>query len=845
MSCEDDALPRIDKVGMERGWMLVTRAPEDRAAARLVKVAMAGAFCLLGALPESRAQTPAPEQQGTPPQPPAQQTPAAGPAPAEPQAAPAVPQGPAPTAAPAAGGPKSTALPTVAVQAQRRRAQRRATAAPAAPAARPQPRVTTAAPAPAQPPSAVATGGGPGVGGTGGTAANGYLAKSAGNVGPFANVNLQDTPYSVSVTPGALFENNNAHTESEALKTNPTVVPLIESNGPSASLSRIQIRGFTAADQDELRDGITDRSFTFPPLENVDHIEVLNGPSGFLYGFSEPGGTVNYVSKQPTATPFATLSSGIYGGAIGFVHGDAGGLVDAEGRWRYRVDLYQEDGDTYIDHGTQQRTLFSGITTYQLGENSTIALDYYHQDYKVTGIRVDFAPYVLNGVSIVPSAFNASKQYGQPWTNNTSEKDVLGTKFVSELDDVFTFRSAVRYASMWRDNTYIDGILTDAIGDYKEQTTMTTRQHETTWGGYTLMDANFDAASLHHLITFGYTDSYYYYTRGPNVTTQLGATNVDAPASFPEPNVVIPGDSNFQAQNLGNVVLGDRVTFNQYWSALVGVNDARVNQTGGGINGPASSVLGTPVYNQDKVTPNTSLMFKPVSWATLYGTFIEALELGDQAPDTTNGIPVVNAGAVLAPSASTEYEAGVKMDFGRYFLSTAFFNINKVNAEVNPATNYYIQDGREVHQGIEVIGKGKITDQLTFVGGFTLMQARVDEATALPASNGKIPINVPEAQARGYFEYALPQSLASGVTLVTGANYYGRRPVDALNTGFMPAATTFDVGLRYEPVVFGRKLAFNLTVSNLFNEAYWASYNTGMLLGAPRIIAFSGKVPLW
>ena len=60
----------------------------------------------------------------------------------------------------------------------------------------------------------------------------------------------------------------------------------------------------------------------------------------------------------------------------------------------------------------------------------------------------------------------------------------------------------------------------------------------------------------------------------------------------------------------------------------------------------------------------------------------------------------------------------------------------------------------------------------------------------------------------------------------------------------MPQATTFDLGLHYQPVVYGHKLTFNLTVSNVFNEAYWASYNTGMLLGAPRVISFSAKIPL-
>lgn len=675
--------------------------------------------------------------------------------------------------------------------------------------------------------------------------ANGYRAKTASNIGPFANISLQDTPYSVSVTPGALFENNNAHTVSDALKTNPTVVPLIESNGPSAGLSRVQIRGFTAADQDELRDGITDRSFTFPPLENVDHIEVLNGLSGFLYGFSEPGGIVNYVSKQPTAKPFAELSTGVYGGGIGYVHADVGGPADQDGRVSYRANFYHEDGDTTIDNGTQQRTLFSGILSYRLGESSSLSFDYYHQDYKVTGIRVDFAPFVTsNGISIVPAAFNPAKQYGQPWTFNSSEKDLVGTKFVSEFNDVFTLRTAVRYGDMWRDNTYIDALLTKTPGIYTEKSTQTIRQTEGTVAGYSLMDAKFDTATINHLVTFGYTDAYYYYTRGPNVTTTLGTSNVDMPAQFAVPTAPIPPTSNFQAQNLGNILIGDRVTFNPFWSLIAGVNDARVNQTGGGINGPANSVLGTPIYNQDKVTPSVSLLFKPISAITLYGTYLQALELGDTAPATANGIPVVNAGAVLAPAVGTQYEGGAKISLGKFDLTAAFFNINKVNAETNPTTNVYIQDGREVHQGVEVIGKGKLTDQLTFVGGFTVMDAKIEQATAIPASDGKIPQGVAEQEARAYFEYALPEWIASGLTLSSGVNYYGKRPVDVLNTGFMPQATTFDLGLRYQPVVYGHKLTFNLTVSNVFNEAYWASYNSGMLLGAPRVISFSAKIPL-
>ncbi len=126
---------------------------------------------------------------------------------------------------------------------------------------------------------------------------------------------LQDTPYSINVTSGDLIENRAAHTEGDALMTNPSVSVSVAPNAANASLSRVYIRGFNASDQNELRDGFDDRSFTIPPIENVQRIEVLNGLSGFLYGFTNPGGTINYVTKQPTPDEHTELKTGVMAGA--------------------------------------------------------------------------------------------------------------------------------------------------------------------------------------------------------------------------------------------------------------------------------------------------------------------------------------------------------------------------------------------------------------------------------------------------------------------------------------------------------------------------------------------------
>ncbi len=298
-----------------------------------------------------------------------------------------------------------------------------------------------------------------------GTVQSGYR-NSTGVAGPLGRMPLQDTPYSLNVASGELIENRDAHTEGDALMTNPSVSVSVAPNSPSASLSRVYIRGFNASDQDELRDGLVDRSFTVPPIENVQRIEVLNGLSGFLYGFTNPGGTINYVTKQPTPEERTVISSGVYGGGIAFMQADINTSLDAAKRWLLRVNLYDEDGSTYVRGSNQQRDLVSGVLSYQAAPGTVVKVDFSHQDYDLHGQEVSFTPYTSGGRVFVPSAFDASKQYGQNWTYTKSEKDTAGTSIDTQLTDMFTLRAAYRRGNMWREYANITDAFTATPGTY-------------------------------------------------------------------------------------------------------------------------------------------------------------------------------------------------------------------------------------------------------------------------------------------------------------------------------------------------------------------------------------------
>ena len=276
--------------------------------------------------------------------------------------------------------------------------------------------------------------------------------------------------------------------------------------------------------------------------------------------------------------------------------------------------------------------------------------------------------------------------------------------------------------------------------------------------------------------------------------------------------------------------MGDRIDFTSAWAALVGVTWAGLQQKRWG----SGTTLATPEYDQHRLTPSVSVMFKPVSAVTTYASYMEGLVNGGAAPSTA-----ANAYQMLAPSVSNQVELGAKASVRRLEMTAALFYINKVNEYLDPTDNLYKQDGRQVHLGLELAATGKLIEALTLAGGFTFLDARITKAKNNPGLEGKSPVNVPRIQVRLYLEYAFGKVL----TVTAGGSYSDRRAVDAMNTDSLPGAATFDVGLRNQTTLAGQKLTLNLNVSNLFNTAYWTFYRSGdgLLLGPPRVISFTAK----
>jgi iron complex outermembrane receptor protein len=674
-----------------------------------------------------------------------------------------------------------------------------------------------------------------------GHAGNGYRLSRV-TAGPLGEQSTLDIPFSVQATSTELAETRGAHTVSDAVWTNPAVATLMESSGYS-TLSRLMVRGFTAADQSDLRDGLVDRSFTYVPLENVERVEVMNGLSGFLQGFSALGGTIHYVSKQPTERSTASLAAGQYGGGIDYVHLDAGGTVGKDGQkdgkggqLGYRVNAYQEDGSTTIFGSHQKRSLLSALLRWRLSETTTVTFDGWRQDLDMHGLATYFNVNPAAGVP-VPSAgdFSAERQYGQDWTYNKSRKTVLGAALESRLNNVLSLRAAYRHGIMDREYLYVAAALTDTAGNYTEKAYSSPRQDERTRSYQALVDANLGTGPLAHTATFGFVGTDYLYSRGDDVSAALGNSNTYGIAVYDNPRLTLGPTNVWYEQYFRNLLVSDRITFAPHWSLLLGLARAQVIQTRWGTG----STLATANYDQSKLTPSLALMFKPVPYLATYASYMEGIVNGGTAPKTAD-----NAYAMLSPSTSRQYEVGAKAELRRFSASVALYRIDKVNEYVDPSDNLYKQDGREVHQGLEAYLSGKPVDALVVVGGISVLHAEIARARNNPSLEGKAPINVPPILASVHLEAAPPGQRT--IWLTGGVRYSGKRYVDAANTDALAGAAIYEVGAKASGLLSGHRMSAHFSVQNLLNTGYWSYYRSGdgLLLGAPRVYTFSAKVEL-
>ncbi|GKT26400.1 TonB-dependent siderophore receptor [Acidovorax sp. SUPP3334] len=115
----------------------------------------------------------------------------------------------------------------------------------------------------------------------------------------------------------------------------------------------------------------SNRGFNAPrDLAGVERIEFLKGPAAALYGSSEPGGTLNIVSKRPLWKAANSVEGSV--GSQGLKRGAFDSTGPIGENFAYRLNVAAEDRNSFRDHVSSERRVVAPAFTWKLGRDTVL-----------------------------------------------------------------------------------------------------------------------------------------------------------------------------------------------------------------------------------------------------------------------------------------------------------------------------------------------------------------------------------------------------------------------------------------------------------------------------------------
>ncbi|WP_325168732.1 TonB-dependent receptor [Paracoccus caeni] len=662
----------------------------------------------------------------------------------------------------------------------------------------------------------------------------GQVATGSG-VGLLGNKDIMDTPYSTVAYTESHIQNREAQDIGAVIgATDPSVFVPNKRN----IFETYTIRGFSSSADDLLFAGLIGMAPNMRgTTEFAERVEVLKGPSTFLYGMppgGSVGGAVALVPKRAADQPLTRLTTTYAADSLLGVHADIGRRFGADKEWGLRVNAVSRDGDTATD-GEKHGVDMGAVALDWRGDRARVFLDYYKLREDMNGVNY-FGVSLGPDVTVLPAARNGENPLAAPWSYNTNETETFVLRSEIDLTDAVT-----AWASFGRKTGGYDALVTSSMianndGDLLVSGIRSKRQG-TQESGEVGLRGNFSTGGADHDWTITAT---HYRSTNTFKDARLGVTS-DTNIADPDwglapdlTNYDAGGPTQIIGQKLTSIGVGDTISVLQDRLQLTfGLRHQKIESRNVLID-PAGVRSAASTYDSSRTSPAFAVVYKAAENLSFYGNYIEGLSAGQAAPVTA-----VNAGQVLAPYQTKQVEIGGKWDLGGFTTTLALFQIEKPSAYLDPVSMVYGVYGEQRNRGVEANVFGEIQPGLRLLGGASYIDAKVTSASD-PANDGKTAAGTPAFMAKLGLEYDLPS--LPGLTLTGNLNHIGKRYANNDNSLSLPSYTVLDLGARYETQISGNPLSLRASVQNVTDEAYWVGGNLSGGYGAPRTLLLSASM---
>jgi iron complex outermembrane receptor protein len=494
-----------------------------------------------------------------------------------------------------------------------------------------------------------------------------------------SSIPLASTPASVSVVPEVIIETQEARILSDALK-NVSGVNVATGFGV---FDYFVIRGFDSLDTGlVLTDGAFEPDSTFYQLYNTQQVEVLKGPTAFLYGANPLSGTVNLVRKQPLAAKFANFKLSY--GSFNTYRGVADlNVATPDGRVAFRLNGLYQGSDFYRDDKKNDLGAINPSLMVLLNEKTPLTVNFEYVDNEFepdTGL-----PLVNNQIPDV----SRKRSYQSPLDVSDQKIYRLRVDFDTEVSPNFTLRNKFYYTDLdWQsDGTLLAGTFPDPFGSVQVVRSMTLLDDRRKSLGNQLEGMfSFSTGSVEHNLMTGFEAR-----RLTDVFTldvaALPLIDLYSPVeTTAEPLFIIPGQStaaDSRAVNLG-LYFVDQLRVSEKLQFFLGARWDRLDY---------DDEVTETARDDNEISPMLGLVISPRPDLSFYANYGRAF-----APPSSRVV------GERKPEESRQIEVGVKKDLPQLkgLATVAYYDVERNDIGIPDANGFTQQTGNQRSRGIEL-----------------------------------------------------------------------------------------------------------------------------------------------
>jgi len=619
------------------------------------------------------------------------------------------------------------------------------------------------------------------------------------------DISLLETSQSVTVIPNSVITEQLATTLGEVLTNDASLT----AGSKQRNREVFNLRGFSLSSSNGyLRDGHQHWSHYQQPIEILENIEVIKGPSSILYGQSGPGGLVNMVTKKPTANKLFTLGADFdQEGSSRFML-DAGGSMTNDESLRFRSVLVKQDVEyqrEYQNNEQRKRDRFLGalVVDYDITSDAAIRFHYDRTNDKAgldTGSWLDEKgnligdektirdmSWAFTDITVENTGIDLNYTLNDQWHIELgyNEQDFQRQRFESSPKKPSTFNEGDTYTS----KPY------DRFDDWQFKT------------AFIDLVGEFTLVGIEHQLLIGANSLDYYYGQLKVNADSFSYSSGQTEPSRPDVSYKTDSSLYTSKYDYYGMYVQDLITVNEQWQISVGGRYDKQSKENA---------------NNESFLPKAGILFHPDDQTTFYASYSEGFE--PQRSETLNDDRDINHGMKLDAMTSKQVEIGTKWQLfdERLLLTAAIFDISKtgklITETINDNPNFDTQTeqaGEQRHKGFELAAQGTINDKFFVMASVMNLDAQYDKDENY---QGKTPVDAPEWSASLWSRYEFTEKFA----INAGAFYEGERFADSDNTITKDAYTRVDVGATYKAVITNHDVNFRFNIQNLFDTEYLA-----------------------